>query len=240
MSATDTPLWQQIARTVTEKIDTGRTPAGSAAPTPDDIVNEWGVNVDTARKALAELYAAGVIRLRPDNDPIVDGTNPRSGTGRATTVMRGGTMHREPSTILSAAVVSAPALIAAKMGVAEGTDVVRRERLSRIGGQPVAYGCSWMPMEIAELVPEALATVPVPRGAPFVATEKLGTTVATVREHVDAFSCPSDAAELLSVEPGSPVVTATCWWHDSEGRLLEVGEELRTPGRPNTYRLRIS
>lgn len=237
MTVTKMPVWKQIVQEITKRIEDGQITPGDRAPSLREICAEWEVANATAHRVLTELRASGVVESRQGVGSVVLAPSPRSGPERAARVFRGGNMHREPSEIRSVSKMPAPDDVAGMMGLPAGTSVWRRERLSKVNGVPVAHGYSWIPLEIAELVPEVLETVPVPRGAQTLATERLGTSIGRVREQVDAGECSQEVAALLGIPAGAPVLFATCWWYDSEGRLLEVGVETRKSGMPNSYEL---
>ena len=55
------PLYQRIARDITSEITAGRLAVGGRAPSEGDLHKQYGVSRPTARRALAELEAVGVL-----------------------------------------------------------------------------------------------------------------------------------------------------------------------------------
>jgi DNA-binding GntR family transcriptional regulator len=60
-----TPPWQQIAAALREGIDAGLYTPDVPLPSIDRLVQTYGVNRKTARKALVSLVAAGIAEVEP-------------------------------------------------------------------------------------------------------------------------------------------------------------------------------
>jgi DNA-binding GntR family transcriptional regulator len=63
--ASRTPPWQQIAAYLREEIDAGRYGPDVPLPSIDRLVQLFGVNRKTARKALVSLVEAGIAEVEP-------------------------------------------------------------------------------------------------------------------------------------------------------------------------------
>jgi len=57
----DRPRWEQIADVIRARIDDGTYPPRSRVPSVQQIVEEYGVAVDTAQKVLTRLREEGVV-----------------------------------------------------------------------------------------------------------------------------------------------------------------------------------
>jgi GntR family transcriptional regulator len=57
------PLFQQVARLIQARIDSGEWPAGHRLPSEPDLAGHYGVNRDTVRHAVRELVTAGRLRI---------------------------------------------------------------------------------------------------------------------------------------------------------------------------------
>lgn len=121
---------------------------GARLPSEHELAREHGVSRITTRSALRELEARQLVRrirgagtfvaLRLDY-PVHDGIGP----SWSETVRTAG--HEPEYVILGAAVVRAPAAIAARLGVARGSRLVRLERLGHVDGRAGAHSTSWFP-----------------------------------------------------------------------------------------------
>jgi DNA-binding GntR family transcriptional regulator len=58
-----TPLYEQVARLILVRIDSGEWPAGRRLPSEPDLAEAYQVNRDTVRHAVRELVAAGRVRI---------------------------------------------------------------------------------------------------------------------------------------------------------------------------------
>lgn len=58
----ETPLYQQLARTLRRKIKTGEIPPATQLPTEHQLATDYHLSRDTVRKALRLLREEGLIR----------------------------------------------------------------------------------------------------------------------------------------------------------------------------------
>jgi GntR family transcriptional regulator len=57
------PLFQQVMRLITARIDSGKWPPGSRLPAEPELAEALGVNRGTLRHGIQELVAAGRLRI---------------------------------------------------------------------------------------------------------------------------------------------------------------------------------
>src|SRR5262252_10009980 len=62
--ANGAPLYQQLRRELFSRIRRGEFGAGARLPSENQLCEEYGVSVTTARRALLELVKEGVVRRR--------------------------------------------------------------------------------------------------------------------------------------------------------------------------------
>lgn len=63
--------WDSIARTLTQRIRTGEIPVNGYLPTITEIRREFGVARETARRAVNDLRARGIVETRPGARTVV-------------------------------------------------------------------------------------------------------------------------------------------------------------------------
>jgi GntR family transcriptional regulator len=122
---------------------------------------------------------------------------------------------------LSVTRAEAPDDIARRLNLRRGTEVVHREDLYRINGEPVQHGVTYIPITVAGDSPLATATDLGPGGV-YGRLEELGWPVAVVREEVTARPPTSDEAENLAIPPGVPVIEMVHTSMDDWKRPFEV------------------
>ena len=119
------PIYQQIKKTIRQRIANGEWPAGQKLPSENDLVNALDVSRMTINRALRELTQEGLIKRVHGLGSFVAET-PRHASlielqDIAIEIERAGGTHR--SRILTQQTVEAPARVAAQMELDVGTPV---------------------------------------------------------------------------------------------------------------------
>jgi GntR family transcriptional regulator len=115
----------------------------------------------------------------------------------------------------------APADVADRLGLRPDTAVVHRENWYYVDDEPVQFGITYIPVEIAGDSP--LATEKSPgKGGIYARFEELGWPVARIREEVSVRMPSPDEAAGLSMPPGVPVIEVLHTSMDDWKRPFEV------------------
>lgn len=108
--------------------------------------------------------------------------------------------YQRPATkVLVNTVVTATAEIAAALGVAEGSDVHRVERLRLSHGEPMAYLCNYLPPALLDLDTAQLEATGLYR-----MMRTAGITLHSARQSIGARAATQTEAERLTEEAGAP------------------------------------
>ncbi|MFE2137147.1 GntR family transcriptional regulator, partial [Streptomyces sp. NPDC059466] len=126
--------------------------------------------------------------------------------------------QRPATRVLVNTLVPASAEVAAALGVAEGSDVHRVERLRLAHGEPMAYLCNYLPPALLELDSarmEATGLYRLMRAA--------GITLHSARQSVGARAATEEEGERLGEPAGAPLLTMQRTTFDDTGRAVEFG-----------------
>jgi DNA-binding GntR family transcriptional regulator len=140
---------------------------------------------------------------------------------------------RKPQTaVLSNAVVPASEQVAAALGIAEGANVVRLERLRSAGDEPLALMCNWLPTELASYTSEEFAS----RGL-YELLRRSGVHIRIATQRIGARAATQGEAKLLHERKGAPLLTMERTAYDDSGRAVEFGSHAY---RAQTYSFEVT
>jgi DNA-binding GntR family transcriptional regulator len=215
----------QIADHFQRLIVSGQYEPGEKLPTLRAIRDEWGVALNTARRAMAALAAAQLVNITYEGTFV----------GKERLVM--GPQQRitnqlfpasERAEVLTAAIVRAPAYIVPILNLPDRSQVIRREQVSYgRDGTPFMLAVAWFRPELAQDVPELLEPIPVPTpgGAIRLIEQRTGRKVVRGRQAREARPIKDDGREgpLLRLEPGTGCLAEVYVWMDVDD-VVEYGE----------------
>jgi DNA-binding GntR family transcriptional regulator len=221
--ASPVPLYHQLAEQLTAAISNGTLRPGDPFENELALADRLGLSRPTVRRAIAELVGQGLlVRRRGIGTQVVHGPvkRPMDLTSLFDDLTRS---DQKPATqVLDRELVSAPAAVAERLGVATGTQVLHLRRLRTARGDPLAVMRNWLPADLAPvLTAEALTRrglYELMRGTGVhlrIATQRIGARRATAAE-----------ARLLAVRKGAPLLTMERVSYDGSGRAVELGSHV--------------
>lgn len=230
------PFYFQLTELLTREIEAGRWAVGDRLPSEPAICEGFGVSRTTVRQALAALESAGLIRREKGRGTFVarrdaGGWLLQSAHGFYEEAERAG--HAVQSRVLRCEVESLPSWASDALHLPAGSEGVTVERLRWIDDRVVMYVLSHFPPAVAD----ALSGADLEGGSLYrVLEDGAGFVVAGGRRVVEAARAERELAELLEVEPGSPLlcVEAVSWddrrrpfecyraWHRADRTKIEV------------------
>ncbi|GLF94324.1 UTRA domain-containing protein [Streptomyces yaizuensis] len=168
-----------------------------------------------------------------EEDAVEPGRRQTTGPERLRMLRAGGTgtLPGERVEVTGAGLEPAPADVAAALGVAEGTPVVRRRRRYADERGPVALSTSWLPGFLADEAPELLSPEPLPAMTFGLVEERTGRRVVRRRDAISVCRAPDDVATLLGVAAGEPVLLWSNLYWDQHGDVTEYATDFLGPGR---------
>lgn len=238
--------YQRIADEVREDILRGNIAAGERIPSENELAAKYGTSRGVARRAIAVLRAEGlvitgqgrpaVVRPRGTVGITITGSNYRRHRSlglpgfNAQALEQG---QRPRQEIREVQRVSAPAEIAGRLDLDEGSEVIVRRLTFWLEEEPAALHDSYFP---AELV--AGTAIENPRrirgGAHAVIEDPDGPVHRRIARSVDELAgrMPTpDEARLLRLLPGVPVFRILRTVYDTEDRPVEVQDSVAAADR---------
>nr|WP_202552478.1 GntR family transcriptional regulator [Streptomyces sp. SID8352] len=220
-------MYFQLAQQLEAAIEHGALTPGSLLGNEIDLAARLGLSRPTVRQAIQSLVDKGLlVRRRGVGTQVVHSQvkRPLELSSLYDDLAAAG---RRPSTnVLVNTVVDATVEVAAALGVPEGGDVHRLERLRLAHGEPVAYLCNHLPPGLLDLDTgqlRATGLYRLLRGA--------GITLHSARQSIGARAAAPAEAERLDEPEGAPLLTMRRTTYDDTGRAVEFGTHLYRPSR---------
>jgi GntR family transcriptional regulator len=227
---------RRIADDLRSSIERGELAGGAKLPSERDLAARYGTARNTAREAIGILQREGLVVAQHGRGVFVRQRRPlmRLGTSRYSRRLRGETgltpfrlevtkQGRVPSTECRSVVQEGPpADVADRLGLDPQTAlVVRRENWYFADDDPVQFGVTYIPLDIAGTSSLASAKV-LGRGGVYALFEELGHPIARIREEVSARMPTAEEAIGLGMPPGVPVIEVLHTSFDEQHRPFEV------------------
>lgn len=201
-----------------------------------DLMLRYGVSRPTVRAAVAELVRAGMVTRVPGRGtffvPIEKVSIGLDSLDRFFHEWHLAGLDAG-SRILAFERVPAPPEIATRLAIEPGTDVLMLRRLRTSSGEPVSLDVRYVVGWCAEHISRASAE----RDLLFnILAERAATPSVAVEQEVGAVGADADAARILRVEPGTPLVSRDVTIFTTGNRPIITGSGLY---RSDRFRFRI-
>lgn len=227
------PIYVQIADQLRDRIERGELRPGDEVPSERQVAAEWKVSRPTATKALDILRREGLVVGRQGAGTFV--TEPpslrRQASDRYLRSVETGRIYlpNERARILSAELVEAPADVAAALGLAEGSQAIRRRRLTLRDDKPVELSTSWLDGAVAEAAPRLLKSGRILNGTLAYVEKVTGRRATVARERVCARLATAEERTLLELAHPSAVIITRHTVVDADEVAIEFVESVGPP-----------
>jgi GntR family transcriptional regulator len=234
MALIETPKSQygQIAELLSQRIDDGTYPPGSAFPSEDRIADELNVSRPTVNRAVGLLRMAGLVKVKRGAGTIVRALPVINRDAKARYAARANgtgageveaTQHNLRSKTVYRRIEEAPtpADVAATLGLKPGQTSLLRARVLYANDEPTQIADSYFPWSIAKRSPDLLKEVPAPGGS-YEKLAELGHGPVRFTEDITVRTPTEDEQKTLELEPTQPVFQI---WHvayDAKDKPVEV------------------
>ncbi|MDI3405285.1 GntR family transcriptional regulator [Streptomyces sp. B-S-A6] len=221
------PLYFQLAQQLEAAIEQGRLAPGSLLGNEIELAKGLGLSRPTVRQAIQSLVDKGLlVRRRGVGTQVVHSQvkRPLELSSLYDDLEAAG--QRPATRVVRNAVEPASAEVAAALGLAEGADVHRVERLRFAHDEPVAYLTNHLP--VGPFLPESarLETTGLYR-----LMRAAGITLHSARQTVGARAATESEGRLLAEPAGAPLLTMARTTFDDTGRAVEFGSHIYRASR---------
>ncbi|MEV1009635.1 GntR family transcriptional regulator [Streptomyces sp. NPDC049881] len=221
------PLYFQLSQQLEAAIGRGDLPPGSLLGNEIDLAGRLGLSRPTVRQAISALVDKGLLVRRRGVGTQVVHSEVRRSLELSSLYDDLASAGRRPATrVLALGTVPAAAGPAAALGLAEGEDVLRMERLRLTGDEPIAYLTNHLPAHLLRATATELEATGLYR-----LLRMAGTTLHSARQTIGARAATPEEAHLLAEPPGAPLLYMTRTAFDDKGRVVEHGTHLYRASR---------
>ncbi|HEU5294404.1 MAG TPA: GntR family transcriptional regulator [Burkholderiaceae bacterium] len=211
------PLYRQIKLLITQDMQAGVWKPGEMIPSEFELADRFGVSQGTVRKAIDDLAAENLLTRRQGKGTFVATHAEQTTRYRFLRLAADDGSGRElQRRLLHCRRMRASADVARSLELRSGDSVVFVRRLLLAERQPVVLDDIWLPGRLfKDLTAERLAAYKGPMYALF--ETAFGVQMIRAEEKIRAVSAGAEAAALLEVATGSPLLSV-------ERRSMTFGE----------------
>jgi GntR family transcriptional regulator len=202
------PLYQQIKALMVRDLQAGVWGPGEAIPSEIDLAARFKVSQGTVRKAIDELATENLLVRRQGKGTFVATHAEQTTQYRFLRlqpddgVTEGGTQRR----FIDCRRLRAPADVARSLGLRSGDAAIQIKRVLSLRGVPVVFDEIWLPAApFRGLTAEKLSSYRGPMYGLF--ESEYGVHMIRAEEKIRAVAADAQAAELLAVAPGAPLLS---------------------------------
>jgi GntR family transcriptional regulator len=218
------PYYHQLKELLRDEIVSGRWPAGTQIPSEPELCRLLDVSRTVVRQALGDLGHEGLLRRRKGLGTFVaeekiHGRLVQSLTGFHDDMLAQGRVPR--TRVLDQRVLPAPKVVAAELGLAEGTPVVMIDRVRSVDDEPIVLVTTYLP---AALVP-GLETIDfTDRSLYQTLAARYGLIIERGRRLLESIAASDACADQLGIEPGDPLLFLRSVTYLADGQAIEYYE----------------
>jgi len=207
-----------------------RTPPGERMTSEPELAKQLGVSRATLREAMRTFETQGLIRRRQGSGTYVVGKVPVMDAGLEVLESLD-TMARRMNMAITVSDLHieeahADSDIAKELGVAEGTHLIRVQRVIRTDSRPVAYLVDILPeavLKISEL-PDSFS------GSVLDFLIQRGDTLGNSRATIGATNAPADVAKALEIQRDDVLLHFASQLHDANNKIVDYSVSYFIPG----------
>lgn len=225
-----TPLYHQIYTILRDEIVNGVHANGAILPSEFELTRQYGVSRVTAKRALNELAAEGLVSRERGRGTVVRFEAPSPPVRASVEGLLENLLQMGLKTevrLLDFDYVAASDEVARALGCEPGTTVQRAVRVRRMEGEPFSHLTTHVPEAIGRSYSrDDLANRPL-----LSLLERCGVIVSSAHQTLTAALADARIAPLLEVQVGAPLLRITRTVHDQDQRAVEYITGLYRPDR---------
>jgi GntR family transcriptional regulator len=225
-----TPLYHQIYTILRDEIVSGAYPNGAILPSEFELTRQYGVSRVTAKRALNELAAEGLVSRERGRGTVVRFEAPSPPVRASVEGLLENLLQMGIKTevrLLDFDYVAASEDVARALGCETGTIVQRAVRLRHMEGEPFSHLTTHVPETLGRSYSrDDLANRPL-----LALLERCGVIVSSAHQTLTAALADARIAPLLEVQVGAPLLRITRTVYDQDQRAVEHITGLYRPDR---------
>jgi GntR family transcriptional regulator len=219
------PHFADIARDLTEGIQSGRFPVGSLLPTELELRDRYGTSRHTVRAALHELEQLGLVSRRKNVGTRVESNEPtkafRPSLASVDDLVQFGTANIRAVQSIEETIVEGA--LAKELGCVNGTRWLRISSLrlrDNVNSTPIGWTDVYLDTAYAEIAdtirasPETLISSLI--------ESRYGRRIAEIQQEIKATAASQTMARKLCVDVGTPMLKIVRRYLDMAGQIFEA------------------
>ena len=217
---TRTPAYKKIQGAIRDRIAAASLKPGDAVASERELAKTHKVSLMTARHALAGLEHEGIVERRLGAGTFVAVPKIHFNKLMSYTEQMSSRGLNPRSRVLVAKILDHDVEVAARLGLAATSALVKIERLRETGDEPFALETCYLPAKEYS----GLVNVPLGRTSLFgTLQQEFGVELAYADEEVDATTAEANIAELLGVPRGAAVLRIRQVIYSTKGKATIYG-----------------
>jgi DNA-binding GntR family transcriptional regulator len=217
------PLYFQVAQHLEAAIERGDLDVGDRLENEVALAERWGLSRPTMRQAIRHLVDKGLlVRQRGVGTQVVRRRVQRQVQLTSLYEDLLGSGQQPTTELLTHGRVPADEVVAERLGLPPGTEVVHLERLRRARGTPLAILRNWLPVPVAG----AISGAELEENGLYACLRVRGSTVHSAHQRIGARAASGAEARLLGVRRGAPLLTMERTASDRRARPIEWGSHV--------------
>lgn len=210
------PLYAQLFDILVHKLRTGEYKKHDVLPTEAEFEEHFGVSRITARRALAELVAKGLVKRQAGIGTIVISTSEKQQVRTRMCLKDGQQQVPVDRKNLTLKLMPPPALIAEAFGLNAGEKLQCLTRtICRQNEIPAQVNYIWLTQRLGELSPDDMA------GGLYSALEAKGENIDAYQDVITAELPTAEDCNILNISPSEPLLIKTRKGFNESGDLVE-------------------
>jgi DNA-binding GntR family transcriptional regulator len=228
-------LYRRVCQAIARDIEQRVLKPAERLPSERELCDRLSVSRATVRRAMRQLATDGLVESIPGRGTFVSAGPLGEAPNTLMSFTHLGTSRGLVPTarVLQAEVRPTTLDEAETFAIAPGAEMFCLERVRCLDGLPVSIDSSRVPLARARLAAE----VDFETASLYATLESCGAAPVRADFAVSAVPATEREAELLEVEPQSPLLLTTTSSYDEAGRLVELG---RQTYRADRYRFRAT
>lgn len=227
-----TPVYKRIQNAIRKRIEAAELKPGDLVASERELARTHKVSLMTARHALAGLEREGMVERRRGAGTFVAAPKIHFNKLMSYTEHMSSRGFIPRTRVLVAKIIEHEVEVAARLGLPATSSLVKIERLRLTGEEPFALETCYLPAsEFSELV-----NAPLGRASLFGTLQHdYGVELAYADEEVDATAAEGNAAELLQITQGHPVLRIRQVIYSTKGKATIYGVGLYSSERHRLF-----